>query len=249
MLSLLCLSLFSALVAADTKPPVVVALDADLSAVAAEGGEALRKGIEIAVAEINEQGGLLGRNVTLAVSDHRGNPARGVKHIEQLIETDNLLAIFGGVHTPVVLAQLSLVRQHNKLLISPWAAGTSITNNGHKPNNVFRVSFRDEQVCQFLIATAKERGINDVALVLERTAWGRSNYQSLKAYAQEEGVNIVSIQWINWRQTQFNSEIETFIERQAQGIILVANPPESLIVSQALLASKKPTCPFCRTTA
>ncbi|MEG3766087.1 ABC transporter substrate-binding protein [Alteromonas sp. 14N.309.X.WAT.G.H12] len=244
VLTLLSLSLYSALAAADTQPPVVVALDADLSAVAAEGGEALRKGIEIALAEINEQGGLLGRNVILAASDHRGNPARGVKHIKQLVETDNLLAIFSGVHTPVVLAQLPLVHQHNKLFISPWAAGTSITNNGHNPNNVFRVSFRDEQVCQVLIATAKKRGINQVALILERTAWGRSNYQSLIAYAQQQGVDIVSIQWINWRQEQFDTEIKAIIESQAQGIILVANPPESVIVSRTLLASQNANLPI-----
>ncbi|WP_216028697.1 ABC transporter substrate-binding protein [Alteromonas sp. C1M14] len=224
--------------------PVVVALDADLSAVAAEGGEALRRGIEIALAEINAQGGLLGRKVILTVSDHRGNPARGAKHVEALAENNNLLAIFGGAHTPVILAQLPLLHRHNILMMDPWAAGTSVTQNGYLPNNIFRVSFNDKQVCQELIGSAKKQGIKRVALVLERTAWGRSNYQSLVEHAQQNDINIVSTQWINWRQKQFATEINHIEQKQAQGIILVANAPESVVVSNAVLNTQNPTLPI-----
>ena len=169
----------------ETTDKLTLALDADLSAVAVEGGFAIREGMEIAIDEINQQGGVLGKQLELVLRDHRGNPARGVRNIENLADHKQLLAIFGGVHTPVALAELEKIHQHNLLFMIPWAAGTTIVDNNFTPNNVFRVSIRDQEAGQVLIRHASERNIKRVALVLERTGWGRSNQSSLSKAAGE----------------------------------------------------------------
>lgn len=220
---------------AQEKAPLVLALDADLSAVAVEGGTAIRRGMEIAIAEVNNNGGVLGRQLSLVTTDHRGNPARGVYNVEQLAKRQDLLAIFGGVHTPVAVAELDAVHKNNLLFLSPWAAGTSLVDNHYTPNNVFRVSIRDEQAGEVLIKTARERGVKEIALVLERTGWGRSNLTSLSKAAEQQGLKIVSTQWINWRQTDFTNEMSAIIQSGAGAIILVSNAPEAAVVSKTLL--------------
>jgi len=62
--------------------PIIVGLDADTSSGSARSGESIRRGILLAMDEINGQGGVLGRPLQLVVKDHRGNPARGVDNIE-----------------------------------------------------------------------------------------------------------------------------------------------------------------------
>ncbi|WP_202941123.1 MULTISPECIES: ABC transporter substrate-binding protein [Alteromonas] len=229
--ALFCLfSLIIAYRATGAEEPLVVGIDADLSAVAVEGGKAISRGVELAVDEINAAGGILGRKIRIIAKDHRGNPSRGVFNIEQFAKMPNVLAVVGGVHTPVVLAEIDIIHTENMLMLVPWAAGTAIVDNGYEPNNVFRVSVRDAEAASVLIDHAKQKGLSNVALVLERTAWGRSNLESLNQAANASGVTITSIHWINWQQKDFSEDIAAIKSGDAEGIILVTNVPEGVVV-------------------
>jgi len=166
----------------------VIGLDADMSAVAASGGQAIKQGALIAIEEINKKGGVLGRELQLKVLDHRGNPSRGIDNIIRFSKEPNLLAVIGGVHTPVALAELETIHQHKILYLDPWAAGTAIVDNGYEPSFVFRVSVRDEHAGSVLVKAAKSKGAKNVGLLLERTGWGRSNEASMKQAAKKQGV-------------------------------------------------------------
>lgn len=210
--------------------PLVIAIDADFTAVAVEGGIAIKRGVELAVDEINARGGVLGRNLTVVTKDHRGNPARGLHNIETVSKDPNLLAVIGGVHTPVVLAEVEAIHRNNVLMLVPWAAGTPIIDNGYSPNNIFRVSVRDSEAASVLIEHAKQKSIKHVALVLERTGWGRSNLASLNKAAAQQGIAITSIHWINWQQKSFAEDISAIKNSEAQAILLVTNVPEGVVV-------------------
>jgi len=215
--------------------PFVIGVDADLSSFAVDGGKAIQRGVQLAVDEINENGGLLGRQVIVKSRDHRGNPARGIHNITQFASMKNLLAIVGGVHTPVVMAELEAIHKYNALMLVPWAAGTPIVDNGYSPNNVFRVSVRDVEASKILMKHAKENGISRVALVLERTAWGRSNDRSLTEAAARLGITVVSKHWINWQQNAFADDIARLQEQGAQAVIMVTNVPEGAVVVNELI--------------
>ncbi|BFT29305.1 ABC transporter substrate-binding protein [Alteromonas sp. D210916BOD_24] len=209
---------------------MVIGIDADLSAVAVEGGVAITRGVELAVDEINAQGGILGRPVKVETRDHRGNPSRGIHNIEQFSANPDLLAVVGGVHTPVVLAEIDAIHKNNILMLVPWAAGTPIIDNGYTPNNVFRVSVRDSEAAIVLIEHAKKSGFNKVALVLERTGWGRSNLVSLEEAAASNNVHIEAVHWINWQQKDFSGAVTSIKESNVDAIILVSNVPEGVVV-------------------
>ncbi|MBU3020897.1 ABC transporter substrate-binding protein [Aestuariibacter sp. A3R04] len=223
--------------------PIVIALDADMSAVAVDGGVAIARGAKLAIDEINEAGGILGQPLELVTFDHRGNPARGISNIKQIAAMKGVLAVLGGVHTPVALAELDAIHGADLIYVSPWAAGTSVVENDLEPNNVFRVSISDEEASKVLIQYARNRSLTKIALVLERTGWGRSNLESLTREAQAQNVEITTVHWINWRQADFGSELEVMLESGAQGLVLVANSPEAVTVSQAVLASDRSSLP------
>ena len=201
----LCFTSLS-LTAAEGDAPLYVGIDADFSAVAIEGGLAIKHGAEIAAEEINQSGGILGRKLKIVSLDHRGNPARGIYNLQQFSQNPDLLAVMGGVHTPVALAELPFIHEQNLLFLIPWAAGTPLIDNGYTPNNVFRVSVRDEQAGQVLISHAKKVNATRIALVLERTGWGRSNEASLTQAAKAQNIDIAATHWVNWQQKSFSDE-------------------------------------------
>ena len=223
------------------KQDIVVGLDADLSGPSAIAGEAIRRGALLAMGEINNRGGVLGRKMRLENFDHRGNPARGLDNIERLAKRPEVLAVLGGIHTPVALHELKAIHKNHLIYLGPWAAGTTIVNNGFNPNFVFRVSVRDEYAGGFLVGRAKALGFNKIGLFLERTGWGRSNEKAMQAAASENGVDVVRVEWFNWGVSSFGSAIELMSRKGAQAVLLVANVSEGavLVKSMAALPEKK----------
>lgn len=215
----------------DTVAPLYIGIDADLSAVAAEGGMAIQRGVQIAVDEINQAGGLLGRQLKIIAKDHRGNPARGVANLKQLAKNEDLLAVIGGVHTPVVVSELDVIHQQDMLFLIPWAAGTALVDNEFSPNYVFRVSVTDAEAASVLIRHARSLHAKRVALVLERTEWGRSNYRSLQLAADTQDIDIASVHWINWQQKSFSKDVASIKAENVDAVILVSNAPEGAVVA------------------
>ena len=217
----------------------IIGLDADMSSGSAISGEAIRRGIELALENINANGGLLGRSVKLEVRDHRGNPDRGVHNLMEFSRMKNLLAVVGGVHTPVALKQLPLIHEKEIIYLGPWAAGTNVVSNGYNPNFVFRVSVRDEYAGGFLVDCACERQLEKMGLLLERTGWGRSNEKAILNALSRKGLDAVGVEWFNWGEKKMETQLTNLIENGADVILLVSNPLEGAEVVQTMAAIPK----------
>ncbi|NQU58632.1 MAG: ABC transporter substrate-binding protein [Rhodospirillales bacterium] len=213
---------------------IVIGLDADMSSGAAEGGESIRRGAIVAIKEINDNGGILGRKMELVVRDHQGNPARGKDNILEFAEMQNLVAVLGGIHTPVALHELKDIHANKLIYLSPWAAGTPIVDNGFKPNYVFRVSVRDALAGGFMVDHAIKSGYIKLGLMFERTGWGRSNEAAVKTALSKLALKPVGLEWFNWGVADLSDEIERLSQLGAEAIILVANPREGSIVVDAM---------------
>ncbi|MZG31544.1 MAG: DctP family TRAP transporter solute-binding subunit [Nitrospinae bacterium] len=204
---------------------IVIGLDADLFAGSAPSGFSIKRGAQIAIEEINSEGGLLGKKLRLISKNHSGISARGIKNIEDFSKTQNLIAVLGGLHSPVALAEIDLLNKEKIIYLGPWAAATKIVENGKRPNYIFRVSVRDEFAGPFLARQALKR-YKKIALLLENTGWGRGNYKSMTSALKKEGVKPVTVQWFNWGEPNFYEQIYQIKSSGAEVIILVANSPE-----------------------
>jgi branched-chain amino acid transport system substrate-binding protein len=210
--------------------PVLIGLDADMSSGSAESGLAIQRGIELAIDEINAHGGVLGRPISLVVRDHHGNPTRGIDNIVEFAGMPDLVAVMGGLHTPVALAELPAIHEHQIIYLGPWAAGTSVVDNGYSPNFVFRVSVRDSFAGGYLIDQALKRGFKRPALLLENTGWGRSNEKAMKRALVRHGLEPATVQWVNWGAKQVSEQLLAIDSARADVIILVANAPEGAVI-------------------
>jgi branched-chain amino acid transport system substrate-binding protein len=216
--------------------PIRIGLNADMSTADVESGEAIKAGALIAMAEINASGGVLGRPLALEVRDHRRNPARGVVNVRDLADQEDVVAILGGKHTPVVLAELEAIHELGIPYLVPWAAGTPIIDNGYAPNFVFRVSIRDEQAGGVLVDHAVSQGYERLGLILERTGWGRSNEKSLLKAARERGLPDPHVEWFTWGEEGFCQFVDRLISAGCQALIFVGNAPDGVALMRSLLS-------------
>src|SRR2546421_4187876 len=127
--------------------PIKIGHVAALSGASAQSGEAITRGIQVAIDEINARGGLLGgRKLELVQRDDESNPPKGLIAARELIFKEKVAAIFGGIDTPVGMAMVPILNKEKMIHMGVWAAGTGITRNGANPNYIFRVSAVDALV-------------------------------------------------------------------------------------------------------
>ncbi|HET9042702.1 MAG TPA: ABC transporter substrate-binding protein, partial [Burkholderiales bacterium] len=137
--------------------PIKIGLVTALSGQSARAGEAITRGLTIAIDELNAKGGALGgRKFVLVRRDDEATPAKGVIAARELLFKEKVAVLFGGLDTPVSLAIVPIVNQEKVPFMGPWAAGTPITKNGANPNYVFRVSAVDEIVDKAMLQYAQK---------------------------------------------------------------------------------------------
>jgi branched-chain amino acid transport system substrate-binding protein len=215
-------------VASQAGEPIKIGLTAAVSGGSAASGEAIKKGLQIAMDEINAKGLLGGRKLELVIRDDEGNPAKGVTIARELVEREKAVAIFGGLHTTVALAQVPVWHELRTPYMGVWAAGTEITRNGKSPNFVFRVSANDDYVDKFLVRYATDTlKKSKPGLLLENTAWGQSNEAGLNKYLGPKNIKPVGTEKFNWNDPDMSPQLLRLKNAGADHVILVGNAPEA----------------------
>jgi branched-chain amino acid transport system substrate-binding protein len=107
--------------------------------VAVYGVEA-QKGIQLAIAEINASGGVLGRQLTLISEDDQGNPEISVNSYRKLTSQDKVNIIIGSLTSGCTIAITSFAQAQKVVLVAPAATAAAVTDAG---NFVFRACYTD----------------------------------------------------------------------------------------------------------
>ena len=207
-------------------------LVAAMSGQSAKSGEAIVRGLSIAIDEINARGGLLGKKVDLIVRDDESNPAKGAIAARELVQREKVAALFGGLDTPVSLAIVPFANQNKVPFMGVWAAGTPITRNGAAENYAFRVSAVDELVDKALVdySIAKHQA-KKPGMILINNPWGESNEKGLKAALAAKNMPYAGIEKFETNDVDVVPQLSRLKEAGADVLYLVANvAPSSQVV-------------------
>jgi len=175
---------------------IKIGLVTALSGQSARAGEAITRGLQVAIDEINAKGGLLnGRKLELLRRDDESIPAKGVIAARELYFKEKVAVLIGGLDTPVAVAIVPIANESKLPFMDPWAAGTAITKNGAKDNYVFRVSAVDELVDKAMLQYAqKTHNARKPGMILVNNPWGESNEKGLTAALAEKKMNAAGIE-------------------------------------------------------
>jgi branched-chain amino acid transport system substrate-binding protein len=207
-------------------------LVAAMSGQSAKSGEAIVRGLSIAIDELNAKGGLLGKKVELIVRDDESNPAKGAIAARELVQREKVAALFGGLDTPVSLAIVPFANSNKVPFMGVWAAGTPITRNGAAENYVFRVSAVDELVDKALVDYAiAKHGSKKPGMILINNPWGESNEKGLKAALEAKSILYAGIEKFETNDVDVVPQLARLKDAGADALFLVANvAPSSQVV-------------------
>ncbi len=132
-----------------------------------------------AVEEVNDAGGVLGREVSAVLGDTRGVPEEARAATERLITKDKVVGVIGNYHSSCALAEVDLFKAHHIPYIASETWADEVTENGYA--EVFRIAVTNSLYTDIAIDWMKASGFKRIACVQEITDWGLGVNKQLTA--------------------------------------------------------------------
>lgn len=218
--------------------PVRIGLDAEFGLQGSTSAQAIEFGLRVAIAEVNAAGGVLGgRPLELVVRDNRSMPARALSNLAEFAAMPDLVGVFGGKFSPVVLDAVPAIHEAGLPFFAVWSSADPIVENGRSPNYVFRLALRDSLGMPKMLQTAEQRGYQRVGLLLANTGWGRSNLSAAERHvARTQRPEIAQVAWHNWGEKSLLQRYQSLRGAGAQAIVLVANDDDAALLVREVAA-------------
>ncbi|MHB9057160.1 MAG: ABC transporter substrate-binding protein, partial [Paludibacteraceae bacterium] len=170
-----------------------------LTGALAKIGENNKNGYELAVNDVNKNGGIKalgGAKLKLVYGDSQGKPDVGVSETERLIQNEQVVVVTGAFQSNVTIPTTQVAERLRTPYLNPVAIADSITDRGFKYTfqiNAKGSGFARDQV-NFLDYVTKltNKKPQKVALLYENTDFGQSTSAGQKKYLAEKGYDIVA---------------------------------------------------------
>jgi branched-chain amino acid transport system substrate-binding protein len=172
-----------------------VAVNGPVTGGEATFGEQFKRGAEMAVADINAKGGVLGRKLKLSIGDDACDPKQAVAVANKAV-SDKATVVIGHFCSSSSIPSSDVYNEAGIVQISPASTNPALTEKGHW--NVFRTCGRDDQqgtVAGNLIAD-KFKGKN-VAILHDKTAYGKGLADETKKQLNKRGVTEAMLEAYN----------------------------------------------------
>ncbi|MBZ5750059.1 MULTISPECIES: ABC transporter substrate-binding protein [Metabacillus] len=210
----------------------------ELSGPVASYGQSNMKGVELAVEEINANGGIDGKQIELIKVDNKSEAAEATNAAIKLTSQDKVTAIIGASTSGNTVAQAQIANDNQTVLLTPSGTSPNVTvNDDGKVNEfVFRTSFIDP--FQGTVAAnfaANELKVKNAAVFADNASdYAKGLAASFKETFEAAGGTIVAEESYVAKDTDFRSTL-TRIKAQNPDFIFIPGYYEEvgLIVKQA----------------
>lgn len=186
--------------------PIVFGFSGPLTGPTAQAGNALREGAELRVKELNEAGGVLGRQVELVTCDDKSKPEEGVKCVQRLIDQDGVDAIVGTLHSPIISATAPIVGE-NEIPMVGAGTGVSWCNEGFQ--YVWRETANSDANADAIKQAIEEADWSTLGILSQNDDYGASGAESLAAI---EGIEVVAEETYNPADRDFSGQIISLLD-------------------------------------
>jgi branched-chain amino acid transport system substrate-binding protein len=195
------LALATGIVSGWAAEPIPIGLITPLTGSPALEGTFIAQGVDLAVAEINGAGGVLGRPVKVIVEDGRADPQESTSAAEKLIVRDRAVALVGAWASSATLAVMNTVARHRIPFVVEISTNPKITEAGNPW--VFRIASTEAVNSAFVVPKLVERGFGAVHLVAVNNDWGRGAVEYHQPAFRAAGATVTGAEYYNVNEVDF----------------------------------------------
>lgn len=201
--------------------PVRIGITTILSGPTADRGQSEQYGAQLALNEINQAGGVLGRPVEAYYADNACKPDIGVPGTKRLIEQQHVPVIIGALCTPVTHAIEPVVKEAKVPLIIATSAGQDFVDASGVGGNdyTFKTIPSEVDIAKGLIRYLAGKHVKSVAIVAKTGRFPEANAKALGDAARAAGIIVTGTEML----TPGSADLAAAVEH------LKAGSPELLL--------------------
>lgn len=197
---------FGAYAAGVSDKEIVLGTNIDLSGPIAQLGKEYVNGLKMALDQINEGGGVNGRQIRVIIEDNGYEPKRAVLAAQKLITQDGVFAIIGTMGTATNLAALPILLENGVFSFMPQGSSSTL----YEPASMLKVAFAPSY---FDVATAtlewavKNQGVKSICVLYQDDDLGRESLAGVEAFSKARSVPLLDQTSYKRGATDFSSQM------------------------------------------
>jgi branched-chain amino acid transport system substrate-binding protein len=204
--------------AADT---IKIGFPIPLSGPTAVYGKPVLAGAQMAVAEINANGGVLGRKLEMLDRDSKANADEAVRLSRELIIKDGVDFLVGTLTSAEAPAVSTVAKENKIVFIAPTSKSTILTDPQHIHPYIFRVSSNtDVEGLAGATLMARWKDVKTVATIAPDYAYGRDSIAAFIAALKKvrPDIQIVDQEWPKLGEPDFTAFITAQMGKKPDAI-------------------------------
>jgi len=178
----------------------------------------VRNAIDLAVEQINADGGVMGKQIQLVAEDGASEPAVFAEKAQKLISSDCVAAVFGGWTSSSRKAMLPVFEDNNALLYYP----VQYEGLEASPNIFYTGATTNQQIVPAL-DYLKEQGVTSLYLVGSDYVFPQTANRIIKAYAAANGMEILGEDYTPLGSTDFSTIVNKVRSSGADAVFNTLN--------------------------
>ena len=160
---------------------------------AQELGRNMRLGIQAAFHEVNQRGGVHGRQLELSSLDDAYEPEAAVTNTIRLIEQDKVFALIGEVGTPTSRSATPVAAEGEVPFMAPFT-GAEFLRTGPDRDYIINMRASYYQETEEMVARlTTDLGIDRIAVMYQDDSFGRAGRDGVRIALDRRDMNPVSI--------------------------------------------------------
>jgi branched-chain amino acid transport system substrate-binding protein len=195
LLIAICVGPLGLVASAQDSEPIKIGLQGPMTGDYAYEGQGFEKAVRLLVDQVNENGGLLGRQVELIVEDDAGDPTQAALVADRMVDA-GVIAVIGAYNSTATEPASEIYDEAGILHITPSSTATRLTEKGFQ--RFFRVCFLDDRQALFAVnAMQQVLGAKTIGILHDNTTYAKGLADWTKKYAEDAGLTVGFFDAIN----------------------------------------------------
>ena len=188
---------------ADETGPIKIGAVLDITGAGASLGVPERQALELLAGQLEEEGGIDGREVELIIEDNQSTEDGAAKAMNKLVNEDEVDIVLGASRTGPSLAMRPIAESTETPMIS-LAANQAIVEGSEW---VFKTAQNDRVVIERMIDYMAEQGWSTVGLARDASGFGEGVAEMFDEIGAEQGISVVATEKFAPDATDFTAQM------------------------------------------
>jgi len=237
---ILSVSLLAVLAACGEPDPIKIGIVVGLTGRSTDLGEASRNAVQLAAEEINQSGGINGRQISLIALDDEGKPEAAAAAV-RTAHAEGVIAIIGPNLSSTAAGMLPEINKFRIPTISPTASSLDLVDID---DYLFRINHSTRDIARIYASQYYNRGIRRVAAAIDANnrVFSESWLQQFNNAFQSYGpVEVQSFPFDANTEEGYAGTARKLLRDRPDAILLVANSVDTAQITQQVRKSDTET--------